>query len=113
MSYKECRKRCPDIQNRAGYAEIVTSCNLARQRRLEWAWIDTCCIDKRSSAELSESINSTWRYYEQAAECYVVLNDFQHPYPRGYGFEHCQWLQRGWTLQELLAPTTVVFFGGD
>jgi hypothetical protein len=36
-------------------------------------WIDTCCIDKRSSAELSEAIDSMYRWYEAVKECYAYL----------------------------------------
>ncbi|KAI6002305.1 hypothetical protein F5J12DRAFT_906395 [Pisolithus orientalis] len=60
-----------------------------------WLWIDTCCIDKRSSAELSEAINSMYRWYRNSQMCYVYLND---------------WFSRGWTLQELVAPKEAEFF---
>lgn len=58
-----------------GWQKIVDCCALARTQGLEWAWVDTCCIDKRSSAELSEAINSMFKWYQQAAVCYVFLHD--------------------------------------
>ena len=58
-----------------GYRKIQDCCALASSRGLDYVWIDTCCIDKKSSAELSEAINSMFRWYEGAEECYAYLND--------------------------------------
>lgn len=116
-----------------GYAKIVELCKLARSRGLEWAWIDTCCIDKTSSAELTESINSMWSYYRNAAECYAYLadvtdwdgtssgmrmtvsNGFDEPlHPRTLAtLRGSEWFTRGWTLQELIAPTELLFCASD
>ncbi|KAH9924684.1 HET-domain-containing protein [Epithele typhae] len=72
-----------------------------------WAWADTCCIDKTSSAELSEAINSMFRYYSLSHTCYVYLSD--HGESRRNSLHRSQWHGRGWTLQELVAPKEVVF----
>lgn len=78
----------------------------------QYAWIDTCCIDKDSSAELSESINSMYKWYEKAAICYAFLADFQsHEVSQLDDLGGCKWFYRGWTLQELLAPKEIVFYG--
>ena len=79
----------------------------------DWVWIDTCCIDQRSSAEVSESINSMFRWYSQARECIAYLADVS-PLSTGWDivmdhFRRSEWFTRGWTLQELLAPRCVVF----
>jgi hypothetical protein len=58
-----------------GYVKIKRCCELAREDGYRWAWVDTCCIDKRSSAELSEAINSMYRYYWDASKCYAYLSD--------------------------------------
>lgn len=96
-----------------GVAKILNACKVALSRSLEWIWIDTCCIDKSSSAELSEAINSMWDWYEQSKECYAFLRDVpngsvlaQEDYRT---FRESEWFQRGWTLQELLAPPSVLF----
>ena len=99
-----------------GYRKVEACCKLARSRAFNWVWIDSCCIDKSSSAELSEAINSMWRWYHNAAECYAYLFDmpvqlFQFPI-NGVAFEafrRARWFSRGWTLQELLAPRKVLF----
>ena len=52
-----------------GLVKIENFRLLAAQRGFQWAWIGTCCIDKRSSAELSEAINSMYKWYEQSREC--------------------------------------------
>ena len=81
-------------------------------------WIDSCCIDKSSSAELSEAINSMYRWYSDAQVCYAFLFDVwdtsgQDPHELGSEFRRSKWFTRGWTLQELLAPSTLVFFDRD
>lgn len=58
-----------------GYLKLEACCRVAKSRGFDWVWIDTCCIDKSSSAELSEAINSMWAWYRDAAECYVYLFD--------------------------------------
>jgi len=70
--------------------------------------VDTCCIDKRSSAELTEAINSMYRWYKESTECYVYLEDYR--FWDSSSFAKCEWFTRGWTLQELLAPRHCVFF---
>ena len=76
---------------------------------LEWVWIDTCCIDKSSSADLSEAINSMYQWYENAVFCCVYLADVQTL----SSFTASEWFTRGWTLQELLAPDNVAFLNRD
>jgi hypothetical protein len=73
--------------------------------------VDTCCIDKTSSAELSEAINSMFRWYRDAAFCYVLLSDFEIEHTRDMkSIGECRWFKRGWCLQELVAPRNVEFF---
>ncbi|KAH7075722.1 heterokaryon incompatibility protein-domain-containing protein [Paraphoma chrysanthemicola] len=83
-----------------GYEKIKISCTQAALDGYEWIWIDTCCIDKRSSAELSEAINSMYMWYWDSEICYAYLSDVPGP-----KFVEARWFTRGWTLQELLAPT--------
>ncbi|KAF7935209.1 uncharacterized protein EAE97_008116 [Botrytis byssoidea] len=96
-----------------GYAKIEGCCRQAIIDGFDFVWIDTCCIDKSSSAELSESINSMYAWYEKAAVCYIYLIDVpsaQDPYRIDSAFRKSRWFTRGWTLQELLAPSKIVFF---
>ena len=69
------RQERDEIRRRDGYRKILQSCEQAKKDEYEWLWVDTCCIDKRSSAELSEPINSMYRWYEKAKICYVYLHD--------------------------------------
>ena len=106
VAYKELRKgRAIDG---AGLQKIADFCSLAASRGFEWAWIDTCCIDKRSSAELTEAINSMYRWYQDATECYVHLADIGKGSNLKFG--DSEWFRRGWTLQELIAPRTMYFY---
>ncbi|KAL5356868.1 ankyrin repeat-containing domain protein [Aspergillus floccosus] len=94
-----------NLFNKKGYTKVRRACALARQSGYDWLWMDTCCIDKTSSAELSEAINSMYRWYQQAGICYAWLSDAWSP----SDVPTCRWFTRGWTLQELVAPSTVVF----
>ncbi|KAH8688390.1 heterokaryon incompatibility protein-domain-containing protein [Ilyonectria robusta] len=90
---------------KAGYLKIDSACRQARGDRLGYLWVDTNCIDKSSSAELTEAINSMFTWYRDARICYVYLEDVPEK-----NFENSRWFTRGWTLQELLAPSIVNFY---
>jgi hypothetical protein len=93
--------------------KIGLFCDMAYTHGYQWAWIDTCCIDKRSSAELTEAINSMFRWCKQADRCYVYFNDVSWNKDNvedeeSYGrLNEGEWFKRGWTLQELLAPRSL------
>ncbi|KIW94632.1 uncharacterized protein Z519_04608 [Cladophialophora bantiana CBS 173.52] len=90
--------------------KITRTCRLAKEHRLGYVWIDTCCIDKTNSAELSEAINSMYRWYQEASICFVYLSDLPDTADLHTGFARCRWHKRGWTLQELIAPRRVEFY---
>ncbi|KAH6672942.1 heterokaryon incompatibility protein-domain-containing protein [Halenospora varia] len=97
-----------------GFRKIVGCCKQANEDGFDYVWIDTCCIDKASSAELSEAINSMFAWYGDAEICYAYLSDV-HASSSDFNKQlrelaHSNWFNRGWTLQELIAPTVVVFF---
>ena len=98
-----------------GYAKVLGACERARGDGYSHIWLDTCCIDKRSSSELSEAINSMFAWYREASICYAYLSDVSgHLNPRvDPEFEKSKWFERGWTLQELIAPTNVTFFSSS
>ncbi|KAI0872436.1 heterokaryon incompatibility protein-domain-containing protein [Hypoxylon argillaceum] len=107
-----------------GYGKITGCCRQAASDGLDYLWIDTCCIDKRSSSELSEAINSMFSWYRDAAICYAYLEDVDgeqvigasiavRDSPFSVSFSKSRWFRRGWTLQELLAPSLVVFYSAD
>ncbi|KAF5010672.1 hypothetical protein FDECE_3180 [Fusarium decemcellulare] len=97
--------------NGTGYRKISQACEKAAGRGFDYIWIDTCCINKSSSAELSEALNSMFRWYRNAAVCFAHLSDvFIHPMGVVAGLKQSRWFTRGWTLQELLAPDEVEFF---
>lgn len=109
-----------DMQNLAvassmkGYAKIQHSCERAIKDGYDYVWVDTCCINQESSTELSEAINSMYRWYKASAICYVFLSDVTvnagNDDTVKSQIESSKWFTRGWTLQELLAPQYVVFY---
>lgn len=116
---------------KTGFAKIQQSARLALSQGLHYIWIDTCCIDKSSSAELSEAINSMFRWYQGSTVCYAFLSDVRVPLSEASGvkvwkdsmipylldslqdMQRSRWFTRGWTLQELVAPRTVEFYSQD
>lgn len=94
-----------------GWRKIESFCTQASSDNLDYAWIDTCCINKSSSSELAEAINSMYAWYQKAAVCYAYLSDedSQHFTAMTYRMKP-RWFTRGWTLQELIAPKEVIFF---
>ncbi|KAI0509022.1 hypothetical protein F5B22DRAFT_638388 [Xylaria bambusicola] len=100
--------------------KIRGACEAARNQGISWMWIDTCCINKNSATEESESINSMFKWYREANLCITYLadvkTDARHPatspsiFKRTYSEEPSEWFSRGWTLQELLAPQQMQFY---
>lgn len=109
--------------SKPGFRKIAFCAEQADKDGLQYFWVDTCCIDKTNSTELNEAINSMFKWYRKATKCYAYLSDvptinrgrldllsnrsWEHP------FRNSRWFTRGWTLQELLAPTSVEFFSSD
>lgn len=99
--------------NMTGFAKIQKTCEHAINDGYNYVWVDTCCINKESSAELTEAINSMYRWYKASAVCYAFLSDVHANALNGIMEQKIKssvWFDRGWTLQELLAPQHVVFY---
>jgi hypothetical protein len=109
--------------SKAGYRKIDFCAKQAAKDGLQYFWVDTCCLDKSNHTELSEAINSMFRWYRDALKCYVYLSDVS---TRGPGsdellsrsvwkleFRQSRWFTRAWTLQELIAPEIVEFFSRE
>jgi hypothetical protein len=112
-------------KSKAGYGKIRFCGEQAKRDGLRFFWVDTCCIDKFNAVELQEAINSMFRWYQNAAKCYVYLSDVStkkrkasdrlSEYTWASAFRSSRWFTRGWTLQELLAPGpgSVEFFSQE
>ncbi|KAB8200760.1 heterokaryon incompatibility protein-domain-containing protein [Aspergillus parasiticus] len=116
VSFQDIQERQETCKKKKGYEKIIHTCHQALKHGLEYAWIDTCCIDKSSGSELSEAINSMFRWYGKAVACYAFLADVPpgcNPHDHQGPFAKSRWFTRGWTLQELLAPDNLVFYASD
>jgi hypothetical protein len=123
-----------NVSRKSGFAKIAAAARLALSQKLDFIWVDTCCIDKTSSAELSEAINSMFRWYQASAACYALLSDvkvepnkdvFDSSMAASAGnslpladtvtqeLRSSRWFTRGWTLQELVAPSNVHFYSRE
>jgi hypothetical protein len=112
-------------KDKPGYRKVQFCLEQAQKDSIDYVWIDSCCINKDSSAELSEAINSMFKWYHGAVKCYVWLSDVStrseddsgHTYHRQPSwmpsFTQSKWFTRSWTLQELLAPKHMEFFSCD
>lgn len=102
MKTKEARRK-------PGWAKVTGACRTARYDGYSWIWIDTVCVNKESSTELSEAINSMWLYYYQADLCYAYLSDVDEGCPELHSeddwmsgfwqihFSAARWFSRGWS----------------
>jgi hypothetical protein len=107
--------------NKAGYQKLCFCGNQAKADGLHYFWVDTCCINNSNEKELTTAINSMFRWYQNAARCYVYLSDVSVHTQDGQfrhvkwelAFRNSRWFTRGWTLQELLAPKIVEFYSRD
>lgn len=104
------------ILKKAGFLKIKKTCEVAKEKGYTYAWVDTCCIDKTSSAALSEAINSMFHWYKESSLCLAYLSDlqvnnFELPESQTSEFmKDCLWFTRGWTLQELIGPEELDFY---
>lgn len=118
VTFDDMRSNIRSTRRKKGFSKIKGCCEQAKKDGFSYVWIDCCCIDKKSSAELTESINSMFKWYQWADTCYVFLSDVEND---GYNqtldvddqFSKSNWFNRGWTLQELLAPPMLKFFSKD
>lgn len=116
LDIAECRV---GFTTKPGYHKLEFCLEQAERDGLHYVWIDTCCIDKRDYTELSREIHSMYRWYLNSKKCYVYLADISTRKRNHHGelrpianseIAGSRWFTRGWTLQELLAPTSVEFF---
>lgn len=108
VTFQEVKAK--DNVAKKGYEKVRSFARYIRERvhPVEWLWIDTCCINKDSSAELNEAINLMFKWYRNAEVCLAYLADVDVVGDE-HIFKKSEWFERGWTLQELLAPRTVIF----
>jgi hypothetical protein len=108
-------------RDKTGFSKLHFCGERAAADSLQYFWVDTCCIDKSTSDELSTAINSMFKWYQRASKCYVYLSDVSVPehdaaaFPITWAdaFRRSRWFTRGWTLQELIAPASVEFFSRE
>ncbi|KAG2356066.1 hypothetical protein BDR07DRAFT_1492391 [Suillus spraguei] len=101
-----------ELDGVGGIAKLQSFCKVARDAGYKWAWMDTCCIDKRSNTEVQELVNSMFDWYCHTALTIVYLCDVS-PSSQPGALTRSVWNERGWTFQEFLAPKVVLFYQRD
>jgi hypothetical protein len=86
------QERRKTVRDKPGYRKVLFCGKQAARDGLQYFWVDTCCIDKESSAELPEALNSMFRWYQQATKCYVYMADVLD----SREFNGSKWFTRGW-----------------
>ncbi|OAK95074.1 HET-domain-containing protein, partial [Phaeosphaeriaceae sp. SRC1lsM3a] len=128
VAWIQADKEGRSLYDKRDFRKIDLTCNQARYDGIDWVWIDTCNIDKSSSSELSEAINSMFQWYKNADMCYVYLEDINYQdlkaiykdlkgsqegianYNKLRVLRSARWFSRGWTLQELIASEKIRFY---
>jgi hypothetical protein len=118
VTFQDLANRFEQAKSKAGYRKILFGGEQAARDSLKYFWVDTCCIDKSNNTELSEAINSMFRWYRNAVKCYAYLADVSSADGQNsnvtdswkVSFRSSRWFTRGWTLQEVIAPHHVEFF---
>jgi hypothetical protein len=111
VSYQDRQDENRKSAKKKGLQKIQTACVVAQHRGIEYLWVVTNCINKDSSSELSEAINSMFTWYERSFICFAYLDDFHCEQKRKTGldnFGNSRWFTRGWTLQELMCNSLTV-----
>ncbi|XXH06186.1 hypothetical protein Hte_012632 [Hypoxylon texense] len=116
--YRDVLASLPPASKPAGFEKIVRACELAHRAKIKYVWIDTCCLDQTNSSEISHGINSMFKWYHKSSFCVVYLADVtwtsnmsRKELKRQLG--NSRWLERAWTLQELIAPKEIRFYNRE
>jgi len=109
VRYDEFKRPREETFLMSGYQKIKAACQQASRDGIRLVWLDTCCIDYGRPADIAINVISMYAYYQNAEVCYTYLADIVD----GSTLGGSEWFRRGWTLQELLAPRTVIFFNKD
>ncbi len=119
ITFQDLRDRAEGRESSREYDDrkLVGLCKQTILDGLTHAWLDSCCIDKSSSASVSEAINSMFDWFANSTCCYAYLSDVDMEMIHTEGVERTirtsRWFTRGWTLPELIAPRRLVFFTRD
>ncbi|KAG0696355.1 hypothetical protein DFH29DRAFT_951446 [Suillus ampliporus] len=97
------------LEKPSSRSKLANFCQRAAEYGCDFAWADTCCIDRSDASpeELDKTMPRIFRWYRNAHVCIVhlaesfTLDDFLRD----------SWFLQNWTLQELLAPVRVKFYG--
>ncbi|KAL2106812.1 hypothetical protein VUR80DRAFT_6186 [Thermomyces stellatus] len=114
LNYADLTDRRERALSGPGSALVHHACDVALKLGYEYIWIECICVDGSSTAEVSEAVNSAFRWFQKAAVCLVYLADLPAGSPNDdTSWRRCEWWTRAWTLPELLAPSTVHFYDKD
>ncbi|KAF5345554.1 hypothetical protein D9758_012002 [Tetrapyrgos nigripes] len=113
ISYQDYLESRPETKKKLGYQKIQRACREASADGFDYIWIDTVCINQGNHDEVVRDVNTMYSYYQHSEVCYAYLTDVyklkdgsaRDLMPR---FWSSGWFQRGWTLQELVAPRNVL-----
>jgi hypothetical protein len=101
-----------DLDTSPTHDKLQTFCKIVRDAGFDWAWSDTCCIDKSDHFVLQEALVSMFKWYKGSALTIVFLRGVRSLSRRG-ALMRSIWNTRAWTLQEYIAANVVHFYTED
>jgi hypothetical protein len=97
-------------RNKSGFVKLETFCRVALEHGLQHVWIDTCCVDRNSSADVSETTNALFKYYAEAELCITYLDDIEDHPKDSYFLDRSMWFSESWNLPALVAPRDLHYY---
>ena len=101
-----------DLHKSSTHDKLQTFCKIVRDAGFNWAWSDTCCINKSDHFVLQEALVAMFKWYQGSALTIVFLRGVRSPSRRG-ALVGSIWNTRAWTLQEYIAANVIHFYTED
>ena len=101
-----------DLEESPTHDKLKMFCKIVRDAGINWAWSDTCCINKGDHFVLQEALVSMFKWYQGSAMTIIFLRGLYALSQRGALMKSI-WNTRAWTLQEYHASKVVRFYTED
>ena len=101
-----------DLEESSTHDKLQMFCKIVWEAGFQWAWSDTCCVNKADHFVLQEALVAMFKWYEGSSLTVVFLRGVRFPSKRG-DLVGSIWNSRAWTLQEYHASKVVRFYTED
>ena len=101
-----------ELEESPTHHKLQMFCKIVRDAGFQWAWSDTCCINKVDHFVLQEALVSMFMWYEGSSLTVIFLRGVRSPSQHG-DLARSLWNTRAWTLQEYHASKVIRFYTED